>query len=101
MPREPLLCDDGTEWRLAFRHVETKKDKPMTDTVLRGMGRTSVPGRHHHCPARLELRPVGGKRKSLWPSPIFRGRVTQEQSSIHGQGLKKIRLNRRLGVRSL
>ena len=21
----------------------------------------SVPGRHHHCPARLELRPVGGK----------------------------------------
>jgi cytochrome P460 len=25
----------------------------------------SVPGRYHHCPARLELRPVGGKRKSL------------------------------------
>jgi hypothetical protein len=21
MPREPLLCDDGTEWRVAFRHV--------------------------------------------------------------------------------
>ena len=21
-----------------------------------------IPGRHHHCPARLELRPVGGKR---------------------------------------
>jgi len=54
-----------------------------------------------HCPARLELRPVGGKRKSLCPSPIFRGRATQERSSIHGQGLKKIRLNRRLGVRSL
>ena len=28
-------------------------------------GEASVPGRYHHCPARLELRPVGGKRKSL------------------------------------
>jgi hypothetical protein len=49
----------------------------------------SVPGRHHHRPARLELRPVGGKRKSLWPSPIFRGRATQERGSVHGQGLRK------------
>jgi hypothetical protein len=24
--------------------------------------------------ASLELRPVGGKQQSLWPSPIFRGR---------------------------
>src|SRR5262249_57069563 len=53
MPGEPLLCDDGTEWRVAFRHVmlglagrneqrpvKRQKDKPMTDTVLRGMGRT-------------------------------------------------------------
>ncbi len=29
----------------------------------------SVPGRHNHCPAGLELRPVGGKQQSLWPSP--------------------------------
>jgi Cytochrome P460 len=40
------------------------------------------------------LRPVGGKRKGLRPSPIFRGRVTQERGSVHGQGLKKIRLDR-------
>src|SRR5512133_1710068 len=57
----------------------------------------SIPGRHNHCPARLELRPVGGKQQSLWPSPIFRGRTTQERGSVHGQG----RLDRRLGVRSL
>ena len=54
-----------------------------------------------HCPARLKLRPVGGKRKSLWPPPIFRGRATQERGSVHGQGLKKIRLDRRLGVGSI
>ena len=35
----------------------------------------SVPGRHHHCPARLELRRVGGKQQRLWPSPIIRGRA--------------------------
>ena len=35
----------------------------------------SVPGRHNHCPASLELRPVGGKQQSLWPSPIFRCRA--------------------------
>ena len=34
-------------------------------------GKLAVPGRHHHCPARLELRPFGGKRQSLWPAPIF------------------------------
>jgi hypothetical protein len=34
----------------------------------------SVPGRHNHRPTCLELRPVGGKRQSLWPRPIFRGR---------------------------
>ena len=37
----------------------------------------SVPGRDNHCPARLELRPVGGKQQSLWASPIFRGWATQ------------------------
>ncbi len=61
----------------------------------------SVPGRHNHCPAGLELRSVGGKQQSLWPSPIFRGRAAQERGSVHGQGLKKIRLDRRLGVRSI
>ncbi len=39
------------------------------------------------------LRPVGGKRSSLWPSPIFRGRATQERSSFYGEGLKKIRFD--------
>ena len=63
-------------------------------------GKLPYPGRHHHRPTRLELRPAGGKRKSLWPSPIFRGRATQERGSVHGQGLNKIRLDRRLGVRS-
>ena len=61
----------------------------------------SVPGRHHHCLARLELRPIGGKRQGLRPSPIFRSRATQERSSVHGQGLKKIRLDWGLGVRSI
>jgi hypothetical protein len=45
--------------------------------------------------------PLEEKRKSLWPSPIFRGRATQERGSAYGQGLKKKRLDRRLGVRSI
>ena len=49
----------------------------------------------------LELRPVGGKQQSLWPCPIFRGRAPHERGSVYGQGLKKIRRDRRLGVRSL
>jgi hypothetical protein len=48
-----------------------------------------------------ELRPAEGKCQSLWPSPIFRGRATQERGAVYGQGLKKIRLDRRLGVRSI
>ena len=45
--------------------------------------------------------PLEEKQQSLWPSPIFRGRATQEWGSVHGQGLKKIRLDRRLGIRSV
>lgn len=36
----------------------------------------SVSGRRNHSPARLELRPLGGKQQSLWPSAIFRSRST-------------------------
>jgi hypothetical protein len=70
--------------------------KRRNDQGLPG-GEAFLPGRNNHCPARLELRPVRGKQQSLWPSPIFRGRPTQERGSVHGQGLKKIRLDRRLG----
>ena len=45
--------------------------------------------------------PVGGKQQSLWPSPIFRGRAPKERGSVYGQGLKKIRRDGRLGVRSI
>jgi hypothetical protein len=51
--------------------------------------------------ASLELRPVGEKQQSLWPSPIFRGRVPQEWGSIYGQGLKEVRRDGRLGVCSI
>ena len=64
-------------------------------------GQLSVPGRHHHCPARLELRRVGGKQPRLWPSPIIRGRAPQERAAVYGQGRKQIRVDGRLGVRSL
>ena len=64
-------------------------------------GTLSVPGRHHHCPARLELRRVGGKQPRLWPSPIIRGRAPQERAAVYGQGRKQIRGNGRLGVRAL
>ena len=49
----------------------------------------SVPGRHNHCPARLELRPVGGKQQSLWPSPIFRGRAPHERVQFMVKDSKK------------
>lgn len=45
--------------------------------------------------------PSEENQQSLWPSPVFRGRATQERGSVHGQGLKQIRLDRRLGIRSI
>jgi hypothetical protein len=45
--------------------------------------------------------PLEESEKSLWPSPIFRGRAPQERGSVYGQGLEQIRLDRRLGVRSI
>ena len=39
--------------------------------------------------------------KAFGRAPIFRGRATEERSSVHGQGLQEIRLDRRLGVRSI
>lgn len=81
--------------------AKTEWKKPLVDSTFTLALLTGMPGRHHHCPPRLELRPVEGKRKSLWPSPIFRGRATQERGSVHGQGLKTIRRDRRLGVRSI
>ena len=45
--------------------------------------------------------PIGGKQQSLWSSTIFRGRASQERGSVYGQGLKKIRLDRRLGLRPI
>ena len=33
--------------------------------------------------------------------PIFRGRAPHERGSVYGQGLKKVRRDRRLGVRSI
>src|SRR5262249_43497607 len=62
---------------------------------------SAVPGRHNHSPACLELRLVGGKQQSLWSSPIVRGRAPQKRGSVDGQGLKQIRLDGRLGVRSI
>jgi hypothetical protein len=60
----------------------------------------SVPGRHNHCPAGLELRSVRGKQQGLWPCPVLRCRLAN-QPSIVGQGLKKIRLDGRVGFRSI
>ena len=45
--------------------------------------------------------PLEENNKAFGRPPIFRGRATQERGSVHGQGLKKIRLDRRLGVRSI
>jgi hypothetical protein len=51
---------------------------PMLVAIKAPGREASVPGRHNHCPACLELRLVGGKRQSLWPSPVFRGRTPHE-----------------------
>jgi hypothetical protein len=40
------------------------------------------------------------KQQSLWPIPIFRCRPSHEHS-VYGQGLRKVRHDGRLGVRSL
>ena len=64
--------------------------------------KASVPGRLNHCPNSLELRPFGGEQQSLRPCPIFRSRARPGLvPSVYGQGLKKVRHDRRLGVRSI
>ena len=46
-------------------------------------GKLPVPRRHDHCPARLELCPVGGKQQSLWPSqPFVAGSPTNVQFMV-------------------
>ena len=71
------------------------------DMAMKAYREGKLPGWHHHCPARLELRRVGGKQQDLWHSPVFHCWPPKERSSVHGQGLKKIRVDGRLGVRSL
>src|SRR5215468_9330744 len=44
--------------------------------------------------------PVGGKQQNLWPVPIFRCRPP-DQRSVYGEGLNKVRRDRRLGIRSI
>ncbi len=63
-------------------------------------GKLPYPDGTMHCCFALSLRAVGGKQQSLWPSAIFRSRSAHEYS-VYGQGLKKVRRNRRLGIRSL
>ena len=48
--------------------------------------------------AALALSLVGGKQQSLRPRPIFHRRVAHEHS-VHGQGLKKIPRDGRVGIR--
>jgi hypothetical protein len=45
--------------------------------------------------------PLEESSKAFGHPQSFRGRAAQERRSVHGQGLKKIRLHRRLGVRSI
>ena len=61
----------------------------------------SAAGRRDHCPAGLEIRSVGGKQQNVWPPPIFRGRAPGARGSVYGQGLKKIRRDGRLEIRSI
>ncbi|HLA10690.1 MAG TPA: hypothetical protein VJ023_08845 [Pyrinomonadaceae bacterium] len=58
--------------------------------------------RDDHRANSLASRPVGGKQQSLWPRPVFHcwGR-TALVPAVYGQGLKKIRRDRRLGVRAI
>ena len=79
--------------------LRRRSGQRCSDQRLPGREAT-VPGRHNHCCSALSQRPVGGEQQSLWPGPIFRSRGPHEHS-VHGQGLKKVRGNRRLGVRSL
>ena len=44
--------------------------------------------------------PSEENNKVFWPFPVFRCRVRHERS-VYGQGLKQIRRNGRLGVRSI
>ena len=64
-------------------------------------GKASVPRRLNHCRAALEACPVGRQTtKSLAGRSrrsIFRCRIPREYAG-HGQGLKKVRRDRRLGV---
>ena len=45
--------------------------------------------------------PSEENNKAFWAPPIFRGWAAQGRGSVHGEGFKKIRLDQRLGVRSI
>jgi len=62
--------------------------------------KASVPGRHNHYAAGLDLRPLRGKQQGLWAPAIIRCRAAHERS-VHGERLKKICCHGRLGVRPI
>lgn len=56
-------------------------------------------GRHSDCSPRLGLHLIGRKQQSLWSRPIIRARVCPGLvSPVHGQGLKKILRDGRMGL---
>jgi len=57
----------------------------------------SFPGRHNHCPNRLELRPSEENNKNLWPVPNLSWSAPQERGSVYGQGLNKNTARRAVG----
>ena len=70
------------------------------DVAIKAYREESFPSRrHNHRRFALQSHPVGGEQQSLWPRTIFRSRPPYEHS-VHGQGLKKVRRDRRMGVRS-
>ena len=66
-------------------------------------GTASVPGRHHHCANAWSYDPSEENNKVFCQPcrPILRGRAPEERGAVHGQGLEKIRLDGRLGLRAI
>ena len=102
-PRYPpdTVTGSGSPWlmRKATSTASLRSWATMLQSRHIGMG-TSVPGRHNHRRFALPPRVVGGEQQSLWPFPVVRCR-TAHQRSVHGQGLEEVRLDGRLGVRTL
>src|SRR5215471_11160883 len=82
------------------RHPRDSRQR-RGDQGLPGI-QTSISGRRHHHPDRLEVRPVRREQQGLRAAAVLRPRgPSRVVPAVHGQRLEEIRRDGRLGLRAI